>query len=231
MGNQTRFDLFILYLPLTEGLINHYSYTSAIQNRSAPPMKPIMCQNAMEVPQNKHPSSDETMDPNDGSASSSNTWPEDSMHGFWPRYVFSRWTYSYLNPLLRKGSLQKKGGLQIDQESLFHVPQSMSSTLLNDHFRYVYFIMNAWTNGCSHKEERRRTSYSNNNDNKSSPILTHNQRSFYFQNVDIGKHLMPVNLINDPSWPRYGNYPPLPSSRRQCANSSWLYVRWLYLCW
>ena len=65
-----------------------------------------------------------------------NPWPEDDMKGFWLFNMLSRWSYSYLNPLLRKGSRQKKEGFRLDQDDLFDVPQSMSSTLLHDRFRY-----------------------------------------------------------------------------------------------
>lgn len=61
-------------------------------------------------------------------------WPEDGMTlGLWNAY--QRWTYSYINPLLNKGSRQKKENFRLDQGDLYKVPHSMSSTLLNDHFR------------------------------------------------------------------------------------------------
>lgn len=71
-----------------------------------------------------------------------NTWPEDDMenHGGLLgllSHIYQRWTFSYLNPLLQLGSLQRKNGFKLDQQHLFNIPQSMSSIHLNEHFRYV----------------------------------------------------------------------------------------------
>ena len=65
-------------------------------------------------------------------------WPEDDMQCFSVWHIIQRWTYSYLNPLLRVGSRQKKEGFRLEQSHLYKVPQSMSSNLLNDHFRSTF---------------------------------------------------------------------------------------------
>ena len=61
-------------------------------------------------------------------------WPEDDMKlGLWT--ALQRWTFSYMNPLLYKGSRQQKEGFRLEQEHLYKVPKSMSSSVLNNHFR------------------------------------------------------------------------------------------------
>lgn len=68
----------------------------------------------------------------------SHPWPEDNMECLSLINVFQRWTYSYLNPLLRTGSQQKKEGFRLEQSHLYKVPQSMSSDLLSDHFQSTF---------------------------------------------------------------------------------------------
>ena len=65
----------------------------------------------------------------------SSPWPEDDMDGLGLWNVLQRWSYAYLNPLLNTGSQQRKDNFRLEQDHLYKVPRSMSSILLDNHFR------------------------------------------------------------------------------------------------
>jgi hypothetical protein len=63
------------------------------------------------------------------------SWPEQRQAWFNPGLEFQKWTYSYMNMLLRKGSKQKLEGSSLCQEDLFTVPPSMKSGFLASEFK------------------------------------------------------------------------------------------------
>jgi hypothetical protein len=67
-----------------------------------------------------------------------NPWPEylggrARMCG-WFRNVFTSWSYSYMNPILRKGKDQFKDGHHLTIEDLYDVPDDMRSEYLVKQF-------------------------------------------------------------------------------------------------
>ena len=65
-------------------------------------------------------------------------WPEDR-----PRrgqagrlfQIFESWSYSYVNPILRKGRQQFKTGNHLTADDLFDVPDDMRAQVLASQFR------------------------------------------------------------------------------------------------
>eukprot|EP00522_Entomoneis_paludosa_P016423 CAMPEP_0172447702 /NCGR_PEP_ID=MMETSP1065-20121228/6951_1 /TAXON_ID=265537 /ORGANISM="Amphiprora paludosa, Strain CCMP125" /LENGTH=1365 /DNA_ID=CAMNT_0013199065 /DNA_START=11 /DNA_END=4108 /DNA_ORIENTATION=+ len=66
-------------------------------------------------------------------------WPEDMTGFWWPHRLYLRWTYSYLSPLLAKGSRQHKDGARLDHDDLFDVPIFMKSRNLSIQFREIFY--------------------------------------------------------------------------------------------
>lgn len=77
--------------------------------------------------------SDEPTDPS--KTTEKREWPEDTQGLWWPYRLYLRWTYSYLSPLLTKGSQQHQSGDRLSHEDLFPVPDYMSSQHLSPQFR------------------------------------------------------------------------------------------------
>jgi hypothetical protein len=61
-------------------------------------------------------------------------WPEEWTEGSSCAYLFrefQKWTYSYMNPLLRKGGKQTlDDGTHLTEDDMFDVPRSMKSEYL-----------------------------------------------------------------------------------------------------
>ena len=79
---------------------------------------------------------------------SSTSFPEDDEDLSWPEvktetqhclyHEFEKWTYSYMNRLLKKGSQQTLAdGSHLKHNDLFDIPTSMQSSFLASEFRYV----------------------------------------------------------------------------------------------
>ena len=67
-----------------------------------------------------------------------NPWPETvEVKGFFAHIMleFEKWTYSYMSPLLRKGSEQSLKGSHLREEDLFSVPDFMKSENLVAQFK------------------------------------------------------------------------------------------------
>mmetsp|Transcript_7157 Transcript_7157/g.10475 ORF Transcript_7157/g.10475 Transcript_7157/m.10475 type:complete len:1354 (-) Transcript_7157:106-4167(-) len=73
-------------------------------------------------------------------SSKSLPWPEDRNGQIaWLRQVWSRWTYSYMNIVLDKGSRQMlPNGTHLAQDDLFAAPPAMEATRLASLFRKYY---------------------------------------------------------------------------------------------
>jgi hypothetical protein len=74
----------------------------------------------------------------DGPVSFGNPWPEyldgkERICG-WFRNVFTSWSFSYMNPILRKGKHQFKDGHHLNLEDLYDVPDDMRSEYLVKRF-------------------------------------------------------------------------------------------------
>jgi len=52
----------------------------------------------------------------------------------WLLGIYNRWSYSYMNPVLRKGRRQFKDGEHLLLEDLYEVPDDMRSELLVERF-------------------------------------------------------------------------------------------------
>lgn len=68
-------------------------------------------------------------------------WPEEDDHKktFLQNLVkINNWTYSYMNPILAKGSRQKRTGQTLTETDLFPAPSHMRSTVLAATFRQYY---------------------------------------------------------------------------------------------
>jgi hypothetical protein len=71
---------------------------------------------------------------------SGNPWPEYLGGGKrsricgWFRNVYTSWSFSYMNPILRKGKSQFKDGHHITLEDLYDVPDDMRSEYLVKRF-------------------------------------------------------------------------------------------------
>lgn len=67
-----------------------------------------------------------------------NAWPEylggRACMGGWFRNVFTSWSFSYMNPILRKGKQQFKDGHHLTLEDLYDVPDDMKSEYLVKRF-------------------------------------------------------------------------------------------------
>jgi hypothetical protein len=66
------------------------------------------------------------------------SWPETRPHKnslfLWLSLTYSRWSYSYMNPILRKGRRQFKDGDHLELEDLYRVPQDMEANYLSAQF-------------------------------------------------------------------------------------------------
>jgi hypothetical protein len=62
-----------------------------------------------------------------------NPWPEYLGFGF-IRNVFTSWSFSYMNPILKLGKRQFKDGHHLTLEDLYDVPEDMKSEYLVKRF-------------------------------------------------------------------------------------------------
>jgi len=80
---------------------------------------------------------------------SSPPWPEDHLKG--GEYdnilqlissTYNRWTYSYMNRIFKKGSMQKRDKsnkeAQLSQHDLYRTPKNIEAAMLNDKFWSIY---------------------------------------------------------------------------------------------
>lgn len=62
-------------------------------------------------------------------------WPEELPNQSFISKCWTRWTYSFMNPLLTKGSRQTlDNGTHLSQKDLFRVPHSLRSAFLEQKF-------------------------------------------------------------------------------------------------
>jgi hypothetical protein len=55
----------------------------------------------------------------------------------WIQDVYTSWSFSYMNPILRKGKRQFKDGHHLGLDDLYDVPEDMRSEYLVQRFWYV----------------------------------------------------------------------------------------------
>lgn len=67
----------------------------------------------------------------------SREWPEQKLEGVsWPTVIRRRWTYSYMNRILRKGSRQMLAdGTHLSENDLYKAPHDMEASFLLSKFR------------------------------------------------------------------------------------------------
>lgn len=72
-------------------------------------------------------------------SSKKETWPEKQFptrgKDSWFYAVYSAWTYSYMNPILRKGQRQFKDGDHLQMNDLYSVPEELTGEFLLSLFR------------------------------------------------------------------------------------------------
>lgn len=83
-------------------------------------------------------------------ASTNLPWPEEATDLSIVAKCWQRWSYSFMNPLLSKGSKQTlDDGTHLSEEDLYRVPDSLKSSFLVEKFEYV-FAVSVCVRACMH---------------------------------------------------------------------------------